>query len=118
MGHVKGLHEARGLPIGNLPQLKGQNGQLTSKLARLDHQRGLLERQLAVWAEKQKVTANRLILLEKQMTEIERLIREHRATNGGAGRRKRPSATHSNRQQKFDGTTSTTGRQRDVSVEY
>lgn len=111
MAHVKGLHEARGLPIGNLPQPKGQRCKLTGKLARLDHQRGLLERQLEVWTEKQKVTRNRLVLLEKQMTEIERLIRADRGVN----RRKRTSATYPNRQQKYDGITA---RQRDVSVEY
>ncbi len=114
MGHVKGLHEARGLPIGNLPQPKGQRCKLTGELARLDHQRGLLERQLEVWTEKQKVTKNRLILLEKQMADIERLIRADRG-NRGVNRRKRASATESDRQQKYDGMTE---RQRDVSVEY
>lgn len=115
MGHVKGLHEARGLPIGNLPQPKGQRCKLTGKLARLDHQRGLLERQLEVWTEKQKVTRNRLILLEKQMADIERLIRADRGADRGVNRRKRSSATKSDRQQKYDGMTA---RQRDVSVEY
>jgi hypothetical protein len=115
MGHVKGLHEARGLPIGNLPQPKGQDTKLTGKLARLDHQRGLLERQLAVWTEKQKVTANRLLLLDKQMAEIERMIRQHRAADRGRKRRKPASAAHPKRLQKYDGTAE---RQRDVSVEY
>jgi hypothetical protein len=111
MAHVKGLHEARGLPIGNLPQAKGQRCKLTGKLARLDHQRGLLERQLEVWTEKQKVTKNRLMLLEKEMADIERLIREDR----GADRRKRSSATKSDRQRKYGGTTA---QQRDIRVEY
>lgn len=115
MGHVKGLHEARGLPIGNLPQPKGQHTKLTGKLARLDHQQGLLERQLAVWTEKQKVTANRLILLEKQMAEIEQMIREHRQADRGVGQRKRASSIHSSRQQKHNGVKAG---QRDISVEY
>lgn len=117
MGHVKGFREARRLPIGNLPQLKGQNCRLTSKLARLDHQRGLLERQLAVWTEKQKVTANLLTLLEQQITDIERLIRDHPVADRGV-LRKRPSATCPKRQQSFDGTIGATGHWRDVSVEY
>jgi len=117
MGHVKGFHEARRLPIGNLPQLKGQCCRLTTKLARLDHQRGLLERQLAVWTEKKKVTGCRLALLEQQMTDIERLIRDHRAAVRG-GRRKGPSATYLKRQKNIDGMTEATGRRGDVSVEY
>lgn len=115
MGHVKGFHEARRLPIGNLPELKGQSCRLTSKLARLDHQRGLLERQLAVWAKKQKVTANLLTLLEKQITDMERQILERRAADRRSSGRKRPSAARSNRQQNLDGTTA---RRREVSVEY
>lgn len=117
MGHVRGFREARRLPIGNLPHLKGQNCQLTAKLARLDHQRGLLERQLAVWTEKQKVTANHLTLLEKQITDIERLIRGHRAADRRASRHKRPSATRSNGHQK-SATTGMTERKCEVSVEY
>ena len=39
---------------------------LPAMLARLDHQRGLLERQLAVWTEKQQVTKLRLSVLEKK----------------------------------------------------
>ncbi len=113
MAHVKGLHEARGLPIGNLPQPKGQRCKLTGKLGRLDHQRGLLERQLEVWTEKQKVTRNRLVLLEEQMADIERLIREDRGAD--RDRRKRSSAIKSDRQRKYGGMTA---RQRDVSVEY
>ena len=113
MGHVKGLHEARGLPIGNLPQPKGQHTKLTGKLARLDHQQGLLERQLAVWTEKQKVTANRLIL------EADGGNREDYLDNGeadrGVGQRKRASSIHSSRQQKHNGVKAG---QRDISVEY
>lgn len=113
MAHAKGLHEARGLPIGNLVQPKGQRIKLMAKLARLEHQRGLLERQFAIWMEKQKVTKNRLDLLDKEMADIERLIRESRVAD--RGRRKRVAATKSDRQQKYDGLTA---RQRDFSVEY
>ena len=69
MAHVRGLHETGG--IANYARgIQGQPAKLTAKLARLDHQRGLLERQLAVWTEKQQVTRHRLGLLEKQMAEI------------------------------------------------
>jgi hypothetical protein len=114
MAHAKGLHEARVLPIGNLMQPKDQRIKLTAKLARLEHQRGLLERQFTVWMEKQKVTKNRLNLLDKEMADIERLIRESRVADRGR-RRKRVAATKSDRQQKYDGLTA---RQRDFSVEY
>lgn len=113
MAHAKGLHEARGLPIGNLVQPKGQRIKLMAKLARLEHQRGLLERQFAVWTGKQQVTKNRLNLLDKEMADIERLIRTSRAAD--RGRRKPVVATKSDRQQKYDRLS---GAQRDFSVEY
>jgi hypothetical protein len=114
MAHVKGLHEARGLPIGNLVHLdKARDGKLSSKLARLDHQRGLLERQLAVWTQKQKVTKNRLSLLIKEIAEVEQLVRAQR----GGGRRAKPRkrAGAANPHAERDGSAA---RQSEFSVEY
>ena len=86
MAHVRGLHETGGLGAFRVVGSKAQPGKLTNKLARLDHQRGLLERQLAVWTEKQQVTRHRLSLVEKQMAEIGRSVRQlvtpHRKANG------------------------------------
>lgn len=114
MEHVKGMHEARGLPIGNLMHLnKGNDGKLTSKLARLDHQRGLLERQLAVWTQKQKVTGNRLALLLKEIAEVEKRVREQRGAGGRMKRRK--SACVAKPRHGQHGTSTS---QRDFSVEY
>ncbi|MCZ7596143.1 MAG: hypothetical protein M5U16_15585 [Hyphomicrobium sp.] len=111
MAHVKGLHEARGLPVGNLAPPKDQhNGKLTAKLARLDHHRGLLERQLAVWTEKQRLTRSRLILLEKEIAELERLIRQSREADRGVNRRKRARKTDRG----YGGTVP----RHDFSVEY
>jgi hypothetical protein len=114
MAHVKGLHQARGLPIGNLVHLdKASGGKLSSKLARLDHQRGLLERQLAVWTQKQKVTKKRLSLLLDEIAAIEQLVRAQRGAGRHAGRRKRVRAASSRSDQ-----AGTTPRQREFSVEY
>lgn len=92
MAHVKGLHEIGGLQALNVVHRKEQPGELTTKLARLDHQRGLLERQLAVWTEKQQVTKHRLGLVEKQMADIGRSIRQLAAPRRAAGGRKRMAA--------------------------
>jgi hypothetical protein len=86
MAHVRGLHETCGLRTLHVVRPDARPGQHATKLARLDHQRALLERQLAVWTEKQQVTKHRLSLLEKQMAEIGRLVRQfggpRRAVNG------------------------------------
>lgn len=74
MAHVRGLHEARGLQTLRMTA-KADPAKLTAKLARLDHQRTLLDRQLAVWTEKQQVTRQRLGILDKQMAQVGRLIR-------------------------------------------
>jgi hypothetical protein len=75
MVHVRGIHETGGIEALHVVRAKTQPGTLTTKLARLDHQRGLLERQLAVWTQKQQVTRERLTLVEKQMVEVGRLVR-------------------------------------------
>jgi hypothetical protein len=68
---------------------KAQPGKLAVKLARLDHQRELLERQLAVWTEKQQVTSHRLSLVEKQMAELGRLVRQFGGPRRTASKRSR-----------------------------
>lgn len=75
MPHVKGLHETGGAQALRIVRSKEEPGKLTTKLARLDHQRSLLERQLAVWTEKQQVTRQRLNLVQKQMEDVGRLVR-------------------------------------------
>jgi hypothetical protein len=87
MAHVRGLHETGGIQALHVVRAKAQPGTLTTKLARLDHQRGLLERQLAVWTEKQQVTRERLTVVEKQMAEVGRLVRA--CTVPRRGRRRR-----------------------------
>ena len=76
MAHVRGLHETGGLRTLRVAGSASGRSKLTAKLSRLDHQRALLERQLAVWTEKQQVTKHRLGLLDKEIREIGRLIRE------------------------------------------
>lgn len=89
MAHVKGLHETGGLQALRIVRSKEEPGKLTTKLARLDHQRNLLKRQLAVWTEKQQVTRQRLGVVEKQMEDIGRLVRQLGMPRRGSNGRKR-----------------------------
>ena len=74
MAHLRGLHDTRRLPAVSAANGKANGGKLTARLARLDHQQALLERQLAVWTEKQQVTKERLDLLDQEITQISRQI--------------------------------------------
>jgi hypothetical protein len=89
MTHVRGLHETCGLQALHVVRSKAEPGKLAAKLARLDHQRELLERQLAVWTEKQQVTRHRLSLVEKQMSELGRLVRQFGGPRRTASKRSR-----------------------------
>lgn len=115
MAHVKGLHETGGLQALNVVRRKEQPGKLTTKLARLDHQRGLLERQLAVWTEKQQVTKHRLDLVERQMAEIGRSVRQLVAPRRTARERRRMVAIAAGRQ--TDGVVSAPPRE-GMNLEY
>ena len=93
MAHVKGLHETGGLQVLRVVRSKEEPGKLTTKLARLDHQRSLLERQLVVWTEKQQVTRQRLNVVEKQMEDVGRLVRQLGASRRTShGRKRTPAA--------------------------
>lgn len=98
MAHVKGLHETRGLTTLRVAGSGAERGKLTAKLARLDHQRALLERQLAVWTEKQQVTRHRLDLLDAEITRIGQLLREFDGPYRGIDQRKRTRASGSEQQ--------------------
>ena len=75
MTHLRGLHEVRRGSAVSAASGKSQQGKLSARLARLDHQRTLLESQLAVWVEKQRVTRHRLDLLGPEVPQIGRQIR-------------------------------------------
>jgi FtsZ-binding cell division protein ZapB len=85
MVHVKGVHDVHGIRVGNLTHLRDRNGRLTAKLARLDHQRELVQRQLVIWTQKQKATRHRLAQLLGEIADVERMLRKQR----GAERRGR-----------------------------
>jgi hypothetical protein len=89
MAHVRGLQETGGVKTLHVVRVEAEPGKLTTKLARLDHQRGLLARQLVVWTEKQQVTRHRLGLVEKQMAEIGRSVRQLVTPRRKANGRKR-----------------------------
>jgi hypothetical protein len=88
MKYARGLHEIRG--IGSLSAVgsAGARSRLSAKLSRLDHQRALLERQLAVWDEKQRVTKYRLSLLAQEITELGRTTHEFGGPSSGVDQRK------------------------------
>ncbi len=115
MSHIKGLHETGGLRSLRTVGSGLQRGKLTATLSRLDHQRALLVRQLAVWTEKQQVTAHRLVLLDKEIEQIGSLIGDIGGPHDAAGRRKRPPASTSRRLP--DGGAAVVQRS-DVSLEY
>ncbi len=87
MTHLRGLHETGGLHALRILRARSQPAKLTARLARLDHQRCLLERQLAVWTQKRQVTERRLHLVEKQMAEIGQLVRVLAAPRRANGRK-------------------------------
>ena len=89
MTHARGLHEIRGLRSLRALGSAAERGKLTAKLSRLDHQHGLLERQLAVWDEKQRVTKHRITLLDEEITELGRMIREFGGAYRNVDQRKR-----------------------------
>jgi hypothetical protein len=76
MAHIRGLHEAGGLRTLRIAGAAADHSKLTATLSRLDHQRALIARQLAVWTKKQQVTQLRLGVLDKEIKQIGRLIRE------------------------------------------
>lgn len=75
MAHIRGLHETGAAQALHVVRRKAEHGKLTTTLARLDHQRTLLERQLAVWTEKERVTRDRLRLLQRQLAEVGTRVR-------------------------------------------
>jgi len=115
MAHVRGIHEVLGLQMQRATGFKADPAKLTAKLARLDHQRTLLSRQLAVWTEKQQVTKSRVAAIDKQMAQVGRSIREivGRPRKGGQAR---PASAGVAEPHSADGAPS--GRQRDMSLEY
>jgi hypothetical protein len=74
MSHIRGLHEARGLGTLRIASSIADRSKLTASLSRLDHQRALLARQLAVWTKKQQVTQFRLGALDQEIAQTLRLI--------------------------------------------
>ncbi len=115
MSHIRGLHETTGLRSLATTGSASQRGKLTATLSRLDHQRALLERQLAVWTEKQQVTTHRLALLDKEIEQIGHLIGDFGGPRDAAGQRKSARASKS-RQLPGDGAVA--ARRSDVSLEY
>ena len=112
MAHIRGLHETRGLRTLGLSGSTAERGKLTAQLSRLDHQRTLLARQLAVWSEKQRVTAHRLGLLDDEIEQLGRLIREFGEPYGNPNQRQGTRPRRSRSQP--DGGA----RHTDVSLEY
>jgi hypothetical protein len=119
MPHVKGLQDTGSLRVLRIVRSKEEPGKLTTKLARLDHQRNLLERQLAVWTEKQQVTKQRLAVVQKQMEEVGRLVRALGVPRGASHKRKRTSPVAAG-ERRADGGVAPTAKEatREMNLEY
>lgn len=113
--HIRGLHEAAGLRTLRIAGSKVDHSKLTAMLSRLDHQRSLLARQLAVWTQKQQVTQFRLGVLDKEITRIGRLIHKIDAPCRAVTQRDGTSAVKSEQQPDRDVAAVRRG---DVSIDY
>jgi chromosome segregation ATPase len=76
MSEIKGMREVLALRTRRGTTETGRRGQLTAQMSRLDHQRTLLERQLAVWTGKMETTRQRLAALDGQIDEVELELRD------------------------------------------
>lgn len=74
MKQVRGMRETSSLQGRRGSGLPPSLSQLATQLSRLEHQRTLLERQLAVWTEKKDMTAHRIGFLAKQIAALERQL--------------------------------------------
>lgn len=115
MAHVRGLHDTGGFRKLRIVGSGDERNKLTAELSRLDHQRALVERQLAVWTKKQQVTKYRLELLDKEITKLGRLFGEFVRARHAGKQRKRTPATKPGQQP--DSNAATVPRH-DVSLEY
>ena len=115
MTHVRGLHETGGLRALRIAGSTAGRSKLTAKLSSLDHQRALLERQLAVWTQKQQVTKHRLGLLDKEITQVGRLIRAFGGPYRNFNQRNRTRAIKSEQQ---PGSGAAAVKRSDVSLDY
>lgn len=94
-GKAKDCHDIRTLQARSGLSHGGSRQQAIAKLARLEHQKSLLERQLKTWRQQQQSTEHRLKLLERQIAEAEAIAdRGRRRPPAGApssaGGRARP----------------------------
>ena len=113
--HIRGLHETGGLSTLRSAGSKADRSKLTAMLSRLEHQRALIERQLTVWTKKQQVTKHRLSLLDKEIIQIGRLIRQVGGPHRTVNQRSRTNAIKSE-QQPDRGVAAV--RRGDVSLDY
>jgi hypothetical protein len=115
MTHIRGLHEAGRLRTLRIAGTTADRSKLAATLSRLEHQRALLARQLAVWTKKQQGTQLRLGVLDKEIMRVERLIRKigapYRAVN------RRDGALPIKSEQRPDGGVAAVQRG-DVSIDY
>ncbi|MGP0061930.1 MAG: hypothetical protein ACLPID_21915 [Beijerinckiaceae bacterium] len=78
MVHVKGMQDV--IAARNPGGTPGQASyaEIGTRLARLDHQRLLLERQFAMWSNKKEAARRRIAALVAQIADLERKILETR----------------------------------------
>ena len=113
--HIRGLHEASGLRTLRIAGSKAEPGKLSATLSRLDHQRSLLARQLAVWTKKQQTTQLRIGVLDKEIANIWRLMREFDTPSPPASRHEGMGPAGPEQQANSGATVARRG---DVSIDY
>ncbi len=116
MTHLRGLHEAGKLRTLRIAGATADRSKLAAMLSRLEHQRALLARQLAVWTKKQQMTEFRLGVLDKEIARVGRLIRKTGAPYIGVNQRDRTPRSIKPEQQPANGAAAV--QRGDVSIDY
>ncbi len=116
MTHVRGLHEAGKLRTLRIAGIAADRSKLAATLSRLEHQRALLARQLAVWTKKQQMTELRLGVLDREIARVGRLIRKTGAPFGGVNARDRTPRPIKPQQQPANGAAAVP--RGDVNIDY
>ena len=116
MTHVRGLHEAGKLRTLRIARATADRSKLAAMLSRLEHQRALLARQLAVWTKKQQMTELRLGVLDKEIARVGRLIRKTGAPYSAVNQRDRAPRPIKPEQPPTNGAAAV--QRGDVSIDY
>ena len=89
---VRGMHDvatAQSLINRSLPSSRAQ---IVAQLARMEHERGRLQRELSMWIGKQQQTQGRLGKVQQHITALQRALEETAELSELPGSRERPDS--------------------------